>query len=133
VSNDRHRHEGTSTDTDGRPFPSQAGRSAGSPHGDLASGRRGQWRCSTKVQQPGCVISEPRWPLLTNRPAETPSLIYQPRVRIEGISKEASHMSVMYQILRNGDSWSEIELVSSKESSSTSPHSVPPLSRVPAT
>jgi hypothetical protein len=45
VSNNHHRQQWTRADTDGRCFPGQAGRSAGSPHRALASGRRGRFHC----------------------------------------------------------------------------------------
>ena len=42
VSNNRHRQRRTPADADGRSFPGQASRSPGSPHRNLASGRRGR-------------------------------------------------------------------------------------------
>jgi hypothetical protein len=42
VSNNRHHRQWTPADVDGRSFPGQTCRNAGSPHHDLASGRRGQ-------------------------------------------------------------------------------------------
>jgi hypothetical protein len=45
VSNNRLHHQWTPVDADGRLFPGQACRRAGSPHRYLASGRRGHPRC----------------------------------------------------------------------------------------
>ena len=42
VSNDRQRQQWTPADADGRSCPGQECLGAGSPHGELASGRRGR-------------------------------------------------------------------------------------------
>ncbi len=48
VSINHHLQQWTPADTGGRCFPGQAGRSAGSPHRALASGRRGQQQSSSR-------------------------------------------------------------------------------------
>ncbi len=52
MSNNRHHQRWTPADTDGRSLPSQACRNAGSPHRDLASGRRGHHEEATMKRPP---------------------------------------------------------------------------------
>ena len=53
MSNNRHHQRWTPADTDGRSLPSQACRNAGSPHRDLASGRRGHHEEATSTAELG--------------------------------------------------------------------------------
>ncbi len=57
MSNNHHRQQWTPADADGRCFPGQTCRSPGSPHRDLASGRRGQQHC--RIRPWLCIKAAP--------------------------------------------------------------------------
>jgi hypothetical protein len=76
VSNNRHRQQWTPADADGRSFPGQACRSAGSLHHDLASGRRGQARPSCRACRV-CGVPLPNWAIFGSRLARSAQPTWQ--------------------------------------------------------
>jgi hypothetical protein len=82
VSNDRRVYHRTSADVDGRSFPGQADRGPGSPHCDLASGRRGHLEEASTAES-GCSCIKGRRCAVPG-PVSAPPLSLRPARRTPG-------------------------------------------------